>query len=156
MHPISLLAFGVRSLPPDLALEAQDTLSLFQALSQFQNMIPHDLKSLEPTRFFSKNSSTFLRQKDVLRYESELKAILSDLIRHFNPQDQLSPLRGVINALQDPEITNLDQKPASAKPSRKAFKNDLIVLLADLHKKEELVRVAFQVFSQSMTSTYIF
>jgi ATP-dependent RNA helicase DDX60 len=143
LHPISLLAFGVRSLPPDLALEAQDTLSLFQALAQFQNLIPHDLKSLEPTTFFSKNSSTFLRQKDVLRYESELKAILSDLIRHFNPQDKLSPLRGVINALQDPEIIKLDQNSASAKPSREAFKNDLIVLLADLHKKEELVRLRF-------------
>ena len=132
----------MRPLPPDLALEAQDTLSLFQALAQFQNLIPHDLKSLEPTTFFSKNSSTFLRQKDVLRYETELKMILSDLIRHFNPQDKLSPLRGVIKTLQDPEILKLDQNSASAKTSREAFKNDLITLLADLHKKEELVRLA--------------
>jgi hypothetical protein len=132
----------VRPLPPDLALESQDTLSLFQALAQFQNLIPHDLKPLEPTTFFSENSSTFLRQKDVLRYEFELKAILSDLIQHFNPQDQPSPLLGIINALQDPEILKLDQNSASAKPSREAYKNDLIVLLADLHKKEELVRLA--------------
>lgn len=121
-------------------------MSLFQALAQFQNLIPHDLKSLEPTTFFSKNSSTFLRQKDVLRYESELKAILSDLIQHFNSQDNLSPLRGVINALQDPEIIKLDQNSASDKPSREAFKNDLIILLADLHKKEELVRLALYIF----------
>ena len=138
----------MRPLPPDLALEAQDTLSLFRALTRFQKLIPHDLESLEPTRFFSMNSTTFLRQKDVLRYESELKAILSDLIRNFNPQDELSPLRGVINALQDPEIIKLDQNSASAKPSRKAFKNDLIVLLADLHKKEELVRVALNIFTK--------
>ena len=53
-----------------------------------------------------------------------------------------SPLRGVINALQDPEITKLDQNSASAKkPSREAFKNDLIILLADFHKKDELVRL---------------
>lgn len=83
----------------------------------------------------------------MLRYESELKAILSDLIKHFNPQDELSPLRGVINALQDPEIMKLDQKSASAKPSREAFRNDLIILLADLHKKEELVSLlAFLIF----------
>ena len=148
----------MRSLPPDLALEAQDTLSLFQALAQFQNLIPHDLKALEPTTYFSKNSSNFLRQKDVLRYESELKVILSDLIRQFNPQDKLSPLRGVINALQDPEIIKLDQKSASTKPSREAFKNDLIVLLADLHKKEELVRPAFKYFPKQkilITCTYI-
>ena len=136
----------MRHLPPDLALEAQDTLSLFQALAKFQDLIPHDLKSLEPTTFFSKNSSTFLRQKDVLHYESELKAILSDLIQHFNPQDDLSPLRGVINALQDPEIIKLDQNSESATPSREAFKNDLIILLADLHKKEELVRLALNIF----------
>ena len=142
LHPIGLLSFGVRQLPPDLALEAQDTLSLFQALAKFRNLISHDMKSLEPTTFFSNNSSTFLRQKDVLRYEFELKAILSDLIQHFNPQDNLSPLRGVINALQDPEIIKLDHNSASAqKPSREAFKNDLIILLADLHKKEELVRL---------------
>jgi ATP-dependent RNA helicase DDX60 len=153
LHPIGLLAFGVRHLPPDLALEAHDTLTLFQALAKFQNLIPHDLKSLEPTTFFSsssnsESSTTFLRQKDVLRYESELKSILSDLIQHFNPQDNVtsSPLRGVINALQDPEIATmqLDQNSASsAKPSREAFKNDLIILLADLHKKEELVRSSF-------------
>ena len=136
----------MRHLPTDLALEAQDTLSLFQALAQFQNQIHHDLKSLEPTVFFSKNSSTFLRQKDVLRYESELKVILSDLIQHFNPQDNFSPLHGVINALQDSEIIKLDQNSPSAKPSREAFKNDLIVLLADLHKKEELVRLALNIF----------
>lgn len=82
----------------------------------------------------------------MLRYESELKAILSDLIQHFNPQDNLSPLRGVINALQDPEIIKLDQNSASDKPSREAFKNDLIILLADLHKKEELVRLALYIF----------
>ena len=137
LHPISLLAFGIRPLPPDLALESRDTLSLFRALSQFQSVIPQDLRSLEPITFFS--NSTFLRQKDVLRYESELKVVLSDLIRYFNPQDESSPLRGVINALQDPEIIKLDPKSAYAKPSRNAFKNDLIILLADLHKKEELV-----------------
>jgi ATP-dependent RNA helicase DDX60 len=98
------------------------------------------LRSLEPTTFFRKSSSTFLRQKDVLRYESELKAVLSDLIRCFNPQDKSNPLRGVIDALQDPEIKLLDPKSAYTKPSRDAFKNDLIVLLADLHTKEELVR----------------
>ncbi|KAF8812130.1 P-loop containing nucleoside triphosphate hydrolase protein [Phlegmacium glaucopus] len=143
LHPIGLLAFGVRPLPPDLALEAQDTLTLFQALAQFKSVIPHDLSSLEPTTFFSKNSSTFLRQKDVLRYESELKAVLSDLIRDFNPQDKASPLRGVIDALQDPEIIRLDPSHAYAIPSRDALKNDLIVLLADLHKKEELPGLLF-------------
>lgn len=131
-------------------MEAQDTLSLFQALVQFQSVIPHDLRSLEPTTFFSKNSLTFLRQKDVLRYESELKAVLSDLIRHFNPQDKSSPLRGVINALQDPEIIKLDPRSAYSKPSRVAFKNDLIILLADLHKREELVRSALPIFQSSI------
>ena len=145
MHPIGLLAFGIRHLPPDLALEAQDTLSLFQALNQFQSVIPHDLKSLEPTTFFSKSSSTFLRQKDVLEYESELKAVLSDLIRCFEPQDKSSPLHGVINALQDPEVIKLDPKIAYDKPSRDAYKNDLIVLLADLHKEEELVRITLPI-----------
>ena len=82
----------------------------------------------------------------MLRYESELKTILSDLIRQFNPQDKLSPLRGVINALQDPEIIKLDQNSASVKLSREAFKNDLIILLADLHKKEELVCLTLHIF----------
>ena len=53
--------------------------------------------------------------------------------------DNLSPLRGVINALQNPEVIKLDQNSASAqKPSREAFKERFYY---NIHKKDELVRL---------------
>ncbi|KAF8958161.1 hypothetical protein BDZ97DRAFT_66327 [Flammula alnicola] len=142
LHPISLLLFGARTLPPDLSLEAPDTLTLFRALHSVKEGINHDLETLEPSKFFSA-SSTLLRQKDILEYEARLKAILSDLLESFDPRDLSSPLGHVIRSLQDPMILKFGEELEDMVPPPSAFKNDILVLLADLHVKNELPAILF-------------
>ncbi|KAF8155693.1 hypothetical protein B0H34DRAFT_506081 [Crassisporium funariophilum] len=142
LHPIGLLSLGVRPLPPDLSLEAQDTLTLFRALHSLRSVIDHNLDSLEPKTFFS-STSKLLRQKDVLRYETALKLILSDLIQSYNSNDALSPLDRVARNLQDPLLLELELNPSRPSPSRSDYKHDLIQMLADLHVQGKLPAVLF-------------
>jgi len=132
LHPISLLSFGPRALPPDLSLEARDTLTLYKALVLVQDQIAADIGFLDPRNFFS-TALGFLRQKDVLEYESKLKEVLIELMKSFDPCDVSSPLGKVVHSLQDPVTAD------DTTPSPTAFKNDLLVLLADLSAKNELV-----------------
>jgi len=139
LHPISILSFGTRSLPDDLSLEASDTLSLYNALLSVQHGIDHDLSSLAPSVFFA-GTSTLLRQRDVFQYEARLKAIVIDLMQLFDPRDPTTPLGQVIRVLQDGNIRDLGDQVDNVMPSPTAFKNDLLVLLADLHATGDLVR----------------
>ena len=142
LHPISLLSFGARSLPEDLALEAGDTLKLYQALAPYEGVSNCDINSLEPTTFFA-TRKTLLRQKDVLEYEAKLKGVLSQFIAIFDVQNPLSALYNVIHKLEDPNIAAVPAEMRAEKlntvPSRKVFKSNLIYLLGDLHSKGELV-----------------
>jgi len=139
LHPISILSFGTRNLPDDLSLEASDTLLLYNALLSVQHGIDHDLSSLAPSIFFA-STPTLLRQRDVFKYEARLKAIVVDLLRLFDPRDPTTPLGHVIRILQDGNIRDLGDQVDNVIPSPAAFKNDLLVLLADLHSTGDLVR----------------
>jgi len=135
LHPIGLLSFGPRVLPPDLSLEAGDTLTLYKALVSVQDQIAADIDFLDPRNFFSPTLG-FLRQKDILEYESKLKEVLIKLMKSFDPCDVSSPLGKVIHGLQDPAVR---EDTGDIMPAPIAFKNDLLVLLADLSVKNELV-----------------
>ena len=135
LHPISLLSFGPRALPPDLSLEARDTLTLYKALVSVQDQIAADIGFLDPKNFFS-TALGFLRQKDILEYESKLKEVLIELMKSFDPCDVSSPLGKVVHSLQDPVVR---ETAGDTTPSPTAFKNDFLVLLADLSVKNELV-----------------
>ncbi len=137
LHPISLLSFGPCVLPDDLSLEAGDTLTLYQALVAVRGEISLDVNVLDPKNFFSTAASVgFLRQKDILKYESKLKEVLVDLMKSSDPCDVSSSLGRIIHSLQDPTMR---RSTIDTTPSPKAFKNDLLVLLADLSVKNELV-----------------
>jgi len=135
LHPIGLLSFGPRVLPDDLSLEAGDTLTLYKALVAVQGEISYNVNVLDPENFFS-TAVGLLRQKDILQYESKLKEVLTDLMRSSDPCDVSSPLGRVIHSLQDPTMRS---SAIDTIPSAKAFENDLLVLLADLFVKNELV-----------------
>lgn len=134
-----MLFAGIRSLPNDLSLEAKDTLSLFYALRAVEsNIIQEDLQHLDPISYF-RAAQGLLRQADILNYESELKQLLAKLITSSDPRDKISPLTSVIRTLRDPVIAHMSFQELLATPSRMNFKGNLIILLADLHVKKELV-----------------
>ncbi|KAG5652595.1 hypothetical protein H0H81_004426 [Sphagnurus paluster] len=141
LHPISLLDFGVRSLPPDLALEPRDTLSLYEALVLSSYANKEDVASLDPTAFFTSQSG-LLTQKDILLYEAKLKDLVSKLIASPDAQSPNSPLYQVIRRLEDPAIT-LAGARLHTMPTRNAFRMNLIYLLADLNAQGELPAILF-------------
>ncbi|PBK64183.1 P-loop containing nucleoside triphosphate hydrolase protein [Armillaria solidipes] len=130
LHPLSMLAFGLRALPEDLSLEPADTLSLYSAMSRHKGL-SSNLVKLDPILFFS-SVKGFLRQKDILRYETDLKNHLMDL--------PLPSLNKVIHNLADKDIP---QGPNDKEPSRKSFETGLLPLVADLHARGELPAILF-------------
>jgi len=139
LHPISTLAFGSRALPPDLALEGRDTLTLYQALEETSDILTAaERERLRPLNFFS--HSRPLRQEDVLRYESELKDVVGSLmdITEAEP-DEDSPLFAVTKRLTDPHIGRMDNEQLNILPDGKEFLRNLLGLLSDLHVQGDLV-----------------
>ncbi|KAK0232741.1 hypothetical protein IW262DRAFT_1326544 [Armillaria fumosa] len=130
LHPLSTLAFGPRALPEDLSLEPADTLSLYNAMCQ-HNDLSGNLVKLDPVLFFS-SVKGFLRQKDILRYETDLKNLLMDL--------PPSSLNEVIHNLADKDLLRgADYK----EPSPKSFMTGLLPLVTDLHARGELPAILF-------------
>ena len=48
VHPISMLSFGARRLPPDFSLEAADCLTLYHALESVREKLDFDVGRLTP------------------------------------------------------------------------------------------------------------
>ncbi|KAF9461731.1 hypothetical protein BDZ94DRAFT_800063 [Collybia nuda] len=142
LHPISLLSFGARSLPTDLALEAGDLLKLHDALKSYEHILDVNIDALEPVKFFTSNLR-MLKQKDILEYEAELKAVVSKLISSYDALDRSSPLHGIIHKLEDPDIGKIPEFVLNTSPSRKTFTSNLIYLLADLNSRGELPTILF-------------
>lgn len=135
LHPISLMSFGIRSLPDDLALEASDTLTLYQTLAK--HAAPK-CGALDPKVFFhSEDEPSLLVQKDVIAYERALKKELIPLLQAGTGSDGIVTPSDIIRDLQDPKIRSL--KDANMPPSREGFTKNLTFLLADLHLRGELV-----------------
>jgi hypothetical protein len=139
LHPISVLSFGSRALPPDLSLEARDTLMLYQALEETPNILTaEERERLQPQNFFS--TSQPLRQEDVLRYESELKRVVSALTDIANAGvDENPPLLAITKRLTDPRIRQVDNARLNMLPDGKEFLRNLLGLLGDLHVQGDLV-----------------
>ena len=144
LHPISILSFGSRAPPPDLALEAQDTLTLYQALEKTPNTLTaEDRIRLQPLNFFS--SSRPLRQEDILGYESELKRVVGSLMDTTNTgagEDSL--LLAVTEHLTDPRIRQVGNTQLNTLPNSREFLGNLLGLLSDLHVQGDLVSRSFQ------------
>ena len=137
LHPIAMLAFGARSIPPDMALEASDTLSLFQALKTDGGLSSSILEKLEPTKFFPQ--TRLLQQKDVILYDEALKTHLEHMLASFDPHDRKAHLSRVISRLGDGPLSRIPSNLINAPPDRKTFRTNLIYLVADLHAQAELV-----------------
>ncbi|KAH8804309.1 hypothetical protein DL96DRAFT_1631701 [Flagelloscypha sp. PMI_526] len=128
LHPISLLSEHARTLPSDLALEARDCLSLYQALKDLGIL---DGEHLAPPKSL-RSSGELLRQADILRYEAELKEVVVAAI------SQPEVLKGITKKLSPRHLDATD-----APPSRDDFLDNLIALLADLHAEDKLPAILF-------------
>ena len=146
LHPVSILSFGSRAIPPDLALEARDTLMLYQALEETPDILTvEERKRLRPQKFFS--SSRLLRQEDVIGYESELKLVVGTLMDTTEAEaDEDSPLSAVTKRLTDPHIGQVRSARLNTLPDSKEFLRNLLGLLCDLHVQGDLVSKSQRVY----------
>jgi hypothetical protein len=134
IHPVSALSFaGI--LPSDLSLEARDLLRMYRV---FTTKSIDGAERLDPTTFFSRD--TFIRQKDVLSYEAEIKDVLCRLVAAPDALDPSSPLQQVVQEVQDPIIKQTPKLQLNAPSSRSAFLSGLIHLLSVMHASDGLVR----------------
>ncbi|KIL59375.1 hypothetical protein M378DRAFT_14820 [Amanita muscaria Koide BX008] len=143
LHPISMLSFGARSMPSDLALEARDTATLYQALQRHKHLIKCDLEALDPQRFFSYCKGQLLTQNDIIGYENALKEALSPLLASFDPADPSNAFHSVLNTLKDPVLATVPETSLNAAPRLSTFFHNLIYLVADLHAKDNLPAIFF-------------
>ncbi|RXW18628.1 hypothetical protein EST38_g7226 [Candolleomyces aberdarensis] len=146
IHPIAALSFGRADIPDDLALEARDTLSLYEALKTLGPNAGLDFSSLDPSVFFA-GKNGLLRQKDILEYEAKLKTALVELPSEYDSSDGKSKSRNslmldVVSQLQDPVLKSMGSDLDKA-PNRASFTGNLIHLLADLHVQKELPAILF-------------
>lgn len=152
LHPISVLSFGSKTLPPDLALEARDTLTLYQALGESPNILTaEERQRLQPSNFFS--ASRLLCQEDVIGYESELKRVVGSLMDATKTEAEgYPPLFAVTKRLTDPQIGRMNNRQLNALPDGKVFLRNLLGLLSDLHVQGDLVSELFQSRQPSFSS----
>lgn len=134
IHPISTLASRQVNLPADLALEAGDVLSLYRALSHFASKSP-TVQDLEPISYFHSSSTGLLRQKDILRYEADLK---SEFVRLSQSDDTLR--QNVVDRLllvSGSSLASLDNTHVA--PSKESFFHNLMPMLENLNAGGDLV-----------------
>ncbi|KAG8216977.1 hypothetical protein J3R82DRAFT_7282 [Butyriboletus roseoflavus] len=141
LHPIAMLAFGPRSIPPDLALEASDTLTLYRALAVHGDVPPSTLDTLDPLKCFP--SDRLLQQKDVIAYDAALKAYLSPMVAQFDPSNPVAPLYKIIASLEDESLSRVQAKVANTQPERASFTENLVHLVCDLHAQGDLPAIFF-------------
>jgi hypothetical protein len=135
IHPVSTLSFA-GTMPPDLSLESLDLLRLYRVLLS-QNVA--GVEQLDPNILFSRD--TFIRQKDILRYEAEIKNVLARLTAAPDALDSSSPLQKVVQGVQDPVLKETPKSQLNAPPSPSVFLSGLIHLLTDMQASDGLVRL---------------
>lgn len=134
IHPVSTLSFA-GTMPPDLSLESSDLLHLYRVLLT-QKIA--GVERLDPNTIFS--CDTFIRQKDVLRYEAEIKSVLAHLIVAPDAHDPSSSLQKVVQEVQDPVLKETPKSQLNAPPSSSVLLSGLIHLLSEMQASDGLVR----------------
>ncbi|KAF8556866.1 P-loop containing nucleoside triphosphate hydrolase protein [Imleria badia] len=141
LHPIAMLAFGPRTIPSDLALEASDTSTLYRALAAHGDLPLSTLDMLDPLNFFP--SDRLLQQKDVITYDAALKACLAPMVAQFDPRNTAASLYKVVVSLEDDTLSRVPTEVINTQPERADFRKNLIHLVCDLHAQGDLPAIFF-------------
>jgi len=134
IHPVSTLSFA-GTMPPDLSMEAPDLLRVYEVLRSKKIA---GAERLDPIAFFSRD--TFIRQKDVLTYEADIKNILASLLAAPNAFDPSSPVQRLAQEVEDPLLNETSKSLLNTPPSSSVFFSGLIHLLSELQVADCLVR----------------
>ncbi|KAI0048817.1 P-loop containing nucleoside triphosphate hydrolase protein [Auriscalpium vulgare] len=139
IHPMSALSFGAISLPPDLSLESQDALVLYQALQSTGNTA---VAQMDPVNFFS--SEVFIRQRDILSYEESIKSAVVPLLKE-NGSGAAVAINKLVShpQIQDPIMSRIDSDVLNTPPDNNTFMSGLIHLLWELHVRGNLPAILF-------------
>ena len=132
LHPIALLSSGTKALPSDLAFEARDCLTLYSALRRTAGA--SRVKYLSPERFFAAQAGRLLTNREVIDYEEKLKEFVEgelSLEGADHPESIMS--RTIATLGRDADLSHLED------PVPQQFKANLLPLILELHKNNELV-----------------
>lgn len=143
-HPVASLVNRTRGIPDDLALEARDCLTLWQALSKNATESYKVPKELDP----AKALPSVVRKIDVLNWEKRLKEILATWMADF-----ASPFEKVIADLngtffdESREKLQVTKSAVSGEETHAVDERDLLdttlPLLCRLHEQEALPAILF-------------
>ena len=132
LHPIALLSPGTKSLPLDLAFEARDCLTLYDALRRTAGT--SRVKHLAPEKFFAAQTSRLLTNQEVIDYERKLKEFVEEELSLDGADHPESVISRTIAALgRDADLSHLED------PSLQQFQANLLPFILELHKNNELV-----------------
>lgn len=134
IHPMAILDAGVKTIPDDLALEPSDCATMFEALKGAVVDDPRkkaDVVGLEPTVFFQSRGTQFIRQKEVLAYESALKGCLK---KWTLENDEKSAVVDTVTKA----LALATSKEDFLIPSPARIYGNLVPLLTDLHQRNAL------------------
>ncbi|KAG8869503.1 hypothetical protein FRB97_001094 [Tulasnella sp. 331] len=139
IHPMSILDAGIKIIPDDLSLEPSDCATMFKA---FKGAVVDDpgreanVVNLKPTIFFQSRATQFLRQQDVLAYESALKACLKKWMVENNGESAVVEVVTKSLALATSKEDNLIPSPAR-------IYGNIVPLLTELHQQNALPAILF-------------
>ncbi|QRV75685.1 DEAD/DEAH box helicase [Ceratobasidium sp. AG-Ba] len=152
IHPMEALLLGGQTIPPDLALEAQDCLSLYRMLETCVS--DGSLSHLAPDVYFMNKTADFLKQSDVIEYETALKSVVFTWMREPNAGQKDSYYEKLLSKIENHRrqngmaITPQDAHPPSVAQGR------FIELLHKLHVRGDLPCLAFN-FDRSGCERYV-
>ncbi|KAG9026325.1 hypothetical protein FRB95_008992 [Tulasnella sp. JGI-2019a] len=136
IHPMSILGAGIKTIPDDLALEASDCVTMYEAFKVAVTNDPRrkaDIVKLESISFFRSRSTNFLRQKDVLAYEIALK----DCLKKWSAKES-TVLLSVTKSL-----ALVTSKVDFLIPSPERVYANIVPLLSELHRQHSLPAILF-------------
>lgn len=162
IHPVAAIAPGDREIPADLAFEPRDCVLLYNYMSRLKNGDFAISESLDPDRYFRK--SKFIRKAEVVKYELELKQVLTSWLQNKKALSSDSPIqkllvglsRQVSDAISQGE--NVLEKSNMSYFTRASLCKILLPMLSDLYNQSLLPAICFnydRVYCEELTKSLV-
>jgi hypothetical protein len=140
VHPIASLVDRSRGIPEDLSLEARDCLLLYNSLERHQTQTFKLNPELHPLKSLPK----VVRKPDILKWESELKTVVQQLMKTQESvfdQVVLDLGQSVIAHKHTPDDNETGHNSRTVDSN--SLQSTTLPLLAQLHKTDALPAIVF-------------